>query len=148
MRHPLRLRPTSLLLLALALPAWAESPKVTSFTPDSGPPGTLVKIIGENLDLVMAVFFQGIPSQQVEVVSPQHVKAVVPEGARTGPIGIIGRDGLRVYSTQAFVVPRPSATAPPLALELPSPSPSSRNVTIGFSLSAPGRARLSVLDLR
>ena len=148
MRSRLGFWPTLLALLALAIPSRAESPKVTGFTPESGPPGTLVKIIGENLDAVMGVFFQGIQSQQVEVVSSQHLKAVVPEGARTGPIGIIGRDGLRVYSTRAFVVPRPAAGAPPLALELPSPSPASRNVTIGFSLSVPGRARLSVLDLR
>lgn len=148
MRHRLPYGPILLLVLALVLPARADSPKVMGFTPESGPPGTLVKIIGENLDSVMAVFFQGVPSLQVEVISNQHVKAVVPEGARTGPIGLIGRDGLRTYSPQPFVVPRPDPAAPPLALELPRPSPASRSVTIGFSLSAHGRARLSVLDLR
>ena len=146
----IRRRAWSIVLLALtvALPAHAEAPRVVSFTPESGPPGTLVKIIGEHLDAVINVYFQGVESNEVEVVSSQHVKAVVPEGARTGPIGLFGRDGLRTYTTKPFVVPRPAVVAPPLALSLPTPSPASRNVTIGFSLSAHGRARLSVLDLR
>ncbi len=135
------------LALAATSPAHAQSPRITSFTPEGGPPGTLVKIIGERLDAVSGVYFHGVESPTVSHVSDQHLKAIVPEGATTGPIGLVGRDGLRTYTLRPFVIPEPAASRPPLALALPSPSPTAGSFTIGFSLSTAGRARLSVFNL-
>ena len=134
--------------MAAAAPAGAQAPRVTGFTPDSGAPGTLVKIVGERLDRVTAVFFHGAESPSVRFVSPEHLKAVVPEGATTGPIGVEDLAGTLSYSARAFSIVGPSSFHPPLALAPPRPSPTSGDVEIAFSLSAAGPVSLVIFDLR
>ncbi|MGZ8606220.1 MAG: choice-of-anchor D domain-containing protein [Actinomycetota bacterium] len=61
-------------------------PSITSFTPTSGPGGTVVTITGTNLTVTTGVNFGGVAATTVVVVSDTQVRATVPKGARTGPI--------------------------------------------------------------
>jgi hypothetical protein len=136
------------LLLALpgASPAWAQLPIVRGFTPEAGTTGRLVKIIGDHFDEVVAVDFGGVPSPLVRVVASQHLKAEVPEGAVSSPIGLLSRTGVRTTSARWFVVERPAVPRPPLAFATPSPIPSAGSVAFGFSIPAHGAVRLDILD--
>jgi hypothetical protein len=136
------------LALTLAGPAFAQPPRITGFTPEAGPPGTLVKIVGERLHAVAEAYFGGVEATIIRHVSELHLKVVVPDGARTGPIGLIDGQGLRTYTLRPFEVSSVPMARPPLMLALPRPSPAVGSVTLGFSLSAPGHARLSVFDIR
>jgi hypothetical protein len=134
--------------LALASSAMGQAPGFRSFTPQSGSPGALVKIIGERLDLVSEVRFHGVASPSVRVVTAEHLKAVVPEGATTGPIELVGPGGVTIEMDRPFYVALPEAPTPPLYLSPPRPSPASGAVTLAFSLSTPTRTKLSVFDVR
>ena len=60
-------------------------PTITSFTPASGPVGTMVTITGTNLTAVQAVRFNGTVTGH-GVISDTELRAQVPPGATTGPI--------------------------------------------------------------
>lgn len=139
-------------IAAMALAIWASSagaqpPVIKAFTPDNGPPGTLVKIIGERLDRVDGVYFSGVEATTVSHVSDLHLKAVVPPGARTGAIGLINRDGERAYSVRAFEVPTGPIARPMLSLAAVA-TPSVGSVTLRFTLPTAGHARLAIFDIR
>jgi hypothetical protein len=137
-----------LLTLALVSSAMGQAPGFRSFTPESGPPGALVKIIGARLDLVSEVRFHGVASPSVRVVTPEHLKAVVPEGATTGPIELVGPDGVAIAIDRPFFVARPVGPTPPLYLAPPWPSPAPGAVTLAFSLSTWTHTQLSLFDVR
>src|SRR5262245_27769794 len=125
------------LTVVLVSSATGQAPSFRSFTPESGSPGALVKIIGARLDLVTEVRFHGVASPSVRVVTPEHLKAVVPEGATTGPIELVSPGGVAVAIDRTFFVALPSGPTPPLYLSPPRPSPAPGTATLAFSLSAP-----------
>lgn len=63
------------------------------FTPDYGPPGTVVSIRGDKFTGVTEIQFGGVPAASFEVLGDGHLTAVVPEGAVTGPITIVTPGG-------------------------------------------------------
>src|SRR5262245_12752701 len=136
------------LTVVLVSSATGQAPSFRSFTPESGSPGALVKIIGARLDLVTEVRFHGVASPSVRVVTPEHLKAVVPEGATTGPIELVGPGGITVAIERTCYVALPRGATQPLALSLPRPSPAPGAVTLTFSLSAQKRTQLSLFDVR
>jgi uncharacterized repeat protein (TIGR03803 family) len=71
--------------LDAALPK--PQPWAKEFGPQSGPPGTRVRIWGSNL-LEAAVQFNGVPAVAVSSSGPNYVWATVPAGAATGPITV------------------------------------------------------------
>ncbi len=125
--------------------AQAQSPIVRGFTPRSGPPGTLVKIIGEHLDGATHVDFGGSPAD-FRVVGGTQLKAIVPAAATSGPIRVF-RDGDGSATSVPFVIVVDIVT-PPFALALPQPNPSTAQVAWSFTLPAEDRIRLRVFDLR
>jgi hypothetical protein len=125
--------------------AGAQTPAITGFTPRSGPPGTLVKIIGEHLDRANAVTFGGA-SAEFRIFGSTHLKATVPADATSGPIHVL-RDGAGGTTGVPFEVVRVSA-AHVFALGRPSPNPATESVAWSFTLPEAGAARLTVLDLR
>src|SRR5262245_8097736 len=137
-----------LLTLVLASSAMGQAPSFRSFTPESGSPGELVKIIGARLDLVSAVRFHGVNSPSVRLVTPEHLKAVVPEGAATGPIELVGPGGMTFAIERTFYVALPRGPTQPLYLSPPRPSPAPGAVTLTFSLSTQTRTQLSLFDVR
>src|SRR6266852_4597320 len=63
-------------------------PKITSFTPSSGPPTTLVSINGTGLIQTSAVKFGAVKATTFTVVSDSKVTAVVPSGLAAGAVTI------------------------------------------------------------
>ena len=64
------------------------SVSITSFSPTSGPVGTLVTIVGNNFSGATEVRFNGIPQTTFSIISPTLITARVPPGATTGPISV------------------------------------------------------------
>jgi uncharacterized repeat protein (TIGR03803 family) len=63
-------------------------PKITSFSPSSGPAGTLVTINGTGLIQTSAVKFGTVKATTFTVVSDSKVTAVVPSGLAAGAVTI------------------------------------------------------------
>ena len=63
-------------------------PKITSFSPSSGPAGTLVTINGTGLIQTSAVKFGTVKATTFTVVSDSKVTAVVPSGLAAGTVTI------------------------------------------------------------
>jgi uncharacterized repeat protein (TIGR03803 family) len=85
-----------------SLQTFKVKPTLTSFTPPSGPSGTLVTITGTGLTQTMKVTFNG-KSATFTVISDTQVTATVPTGATTGKIAITTKGG-SAASTTSFTV--------------------------------------------
>jgi uncharacterized repeat protein (TIGR03803 family) len=68
------------------------APQALKFAPQSGPPGTRVRIWGSNL-LGASVEFGSFPGVSVAAAGPSYLWATVPEGATTGPITVTTAGG-------------------------------------------------------
>ena len=77
-------------------------PTAKTFTPTSGPVGTLVTITGTGLTQTSLVEFNG-KSAAFTVVSDTEITATVPTGATTGKIGITTKGGT-VETSSKFTV--------------------------------------------
>jgi hypothetical protein len=73
-----------------------------SFTPDRGPVGARVTLLGTHFAGATSVFFDGV-SAAFTVISDVTIEATVPAGATTGPITVVTPAG-SVTSVQAFLV--------------------------------------------
>jgi uncharacterized repeat protein (TIGR03803 family) len=82
---------------------FAVEPKITSFTPTSGPVGTEVTISGTTFTGASKVTFDGVDATSLEVINDSEVKAIVPSGAKTGAIGITTPGGTATSSTNFTV---------------------------------------------
>lgn len=98
---------------------WIESETTqtlafANFTPRSGAPGATVAILGEALDTVTAVSFNGA-SASFSIVNSGRIEAVVPVAATSGQITIT--DGVTSLShgtsfTVVYPTPKPSRVTP------------------------------------
>jgi hypothetical protein len=77
-------------------------PTITSFTPTSGPVGTVVTISGRGFTGTTAVAFNGVTAS-FTVVSDAQLRATVPSGAATGRIRVTNGAG-SVESGSVFTV--------------------------------------------
>jgi hypothetical protein len=64
------------------------TPKITGFTPPSGPTGTLVTINGTGLIQTKTVKFGTVKATTFTVVSDSQVTAIVPAGLAAGAVKI------------------------------------------------------------
>jgi len=88
---------------ATSAETFAVAPRITSLTPVSGTPGTVVTLSGANFDNATGVTFNGQPALTFTVVSSSQMTAVVPPTASSGPVTVTTPAGVSV-STQDFVV--------------------------------------------
>jgi uncharacterized repeat protein (TIGR03803 family) len=79
------------------------TPQIKTFSPGSGPAGTVVTITGVSLTQTKAVAFGGVKATQFTVNSDTQVTATVPLGAKSGRIGIATLGGT-AYSATGFTV--------------------------------------------
>lgn len=79
-----------------------SAPTITSFTPDSGPAGTLVTINGTDFTGISSVKF-GSLSAEFTVISSTTLRATVPFGATTNKITVTNGAGSAQSST-SFIV--------------------------------------------
>jgi conserved repeat domain len=61
-------------------------PRINSFSPSNGPPGTIVRIVGTNFLDTSAVSFNGTPAANFWVTNNGVIGAQVPPGVISGPI--------------------------------------------------------------
>lgn len=98
-------------LTGWSLDITTNGPTLSSFAPATGAPGTTVVLTGENLTGTTGVAFAGTPAQSFTVTSPTQITAVVPAGAASGPISIIGPNGNTSTSTSFQTTPPPTVTS-------------------------------------
>ncbi|HLE37045.1 MAG TPA: putative Ig domain-containing protein, partial [Candidatus Acidoferrales bacterium] len=78
-------------------------PMISSFSPTSGPVGTVVMISGSALTVVTQVLFNTTPATVFTVVGDTRIDATVPAGTTTGKISVTNPAGTGV-STADFTV--------------------------------------------
>ena len=88
------------------------TPTITSFSPASGPVGTLVTITGTNLANATSVKFNGAAAV-IKSKTATQVVATVPTGATTGTITVTTSNGTATSKT-AFTVTTADDTTPPV----------------------------------
>ncbi len=81
------------------------TPQLLSFSPPSGPVGTVVTITGVSLTQTEGVGFGNYNPAKFTVNSDTQVTATVPTGAATGPVGILTKGGLAISSATFTVTP-------------------------------------------
>ena len=112
----------TLLALALALPAGAAAspgaaaaPTITSFTPHTGPVGTVVLLMGSGFTGARRVTL-GRAEAAFTVHSDESIVLTVPAGALSGPISVTTPEGSAV-SAGSF-----SVTLPPMVITVTAPT--------------------------
>ncbi len=78
--------------------------RITSFTPASGPVGTLVTINGTGLTQVSKVTFNNVVATSFTIVSDSKITATVPTGATTGKIVVTNPAGTASSATSFTVI--------------------------------------------
>jgi hypothetical protein len=104
-------------------------PAITSFTPASGPVGTVVTINGTDFTGTTAVRFNGSPASYT-VTSGTAIQATVPTGATTGTLSVTTPRGTGTSTASFTVVTPPSPT---IASFTPASGPVGTNVAISGS---------------
>lgn len=97
-----------MLILLVASSAAAQKKKVTitSIEPEGAVPGTRILIKGENFaaEITDNRVFVGNKRMKVLAVFPSYIQAVVPNGARSGPIRVETKQYGRAQSPMPFTV--------------------------------------------
>jgi len=86
------------------------APTITSITPSSGPPGTVVTVAGNNFGAdrdESTVLFNDVPAEDYPSWSNTHIEVVVPGGASTGPVVVRAR-GVSSNNDRVFTLPTPT----------------------------------------
>jgi hypothetical protein len=125
----------------------APAPRLTSFSPTSGPAGASVTITGSNLTGATAVKFSGASASFV-VNSDAQITATVPAGASTGPISVTTPGGTATTSASYTVTsPDFSLTASPATQTIRGGGSTTYTVTVTPSGGFAGSVGLSVSGL-
>ena len=86
------------------------APKVTAFSPASGPVGTSVTVTGSSFTGATRVTFNGAAAT-FSVLSAAQLRATVPSGATTGRIAVTTPGGTAMSAGSFAVIPAPTVTA-------------------------------------
>ena len=81
------------------------TPQVLTFSPPSGPVGTIVTIGGNSLTQAQGVGFGDYVPAPFTVNSDTSITATVPTGAQTGPVGVKTPGGIGISSGTFTVTP-------------------------------------------
>ncbi|GAA3925336.1 hypothetical protein GCM10022406_09190 [Hymenobacter algoricola] len=106
------------------------APTVTSFTPTSGPVGTVVTITGTDFSGATAVVFSATAATTFTVNSNTQITATVPAGATTGAISVTTPAGTGSSTTNFTVTTTPPPTPPTITSFTPASGPVGTSVTI------------------
>lgn len=100
---------------ASAAQALAVAPTISSFSPAKALPGATVTINGRAFVSGASVSFNGTPASSVTFSSTTRLKAVVPDGATSGPISVTVPAGTAESATSFLVLPKVTNVDPPHA---------------------------------
>jgi len=78
-------------------------PTITSFSPTSGPAGTVVTLTGTNLSKASVVTFGGTVGAVITSDTSTQITVVVPNNASTGPISVVTPSGTSTTSASFTV---------------------------------------------
>lgn len=128
-----------------------NEPAIASFSPTQGDVGTVLRVTGENLNQVTAVFIGGV-SIPIRSASASQLVLTIPVGATSGnivlasPIGVTISTGRFLFTPGGVVPP----SAPPIIAGMLRcfPNPATDNITIAYALEAPQRVKIHLLDMR
>jgi hypothetical protein len=109
----------------------AQLPSIESFSPSSGPAGTAVVILGNNFIGEQSVLFNGVPSNNVSVVSTTEINAQASPNAGTGPITVNTGSGSAISS--ASFTEQTVTNVPAIDSFTPISGPVGTSVTISGS---------------
>ncbi|MGA2658443.1 MAG: immunoglobulin domain-containing protein [Verrucomicrobiota bacterium] len=70
------------------------APAITTFSPQTGGPGTVVAIVGANFGGASAVTFNGVSASSFYVAAATQITATAPAGVSTGPIAVTTPGGV------------------------------------------------------
>lgn len=87
----------------LSSQSFSVTPTITSFTPTSGPVGTLITVTGTGLTQTSKVTIGGINAPTFTGTDDSHVNVTVPTGGKTGPIAITTSGGTATSATNFTV---------------------------------------------
>jgi hypothetical protein len=116
-------------LIVSAVPAFASAPTISSFSPTSGPIGTVVTITGTDFkNPVVTQVKIGNKSAVFTIDSAgTHIAATVAQGTQTGPVQVTNADGTDTSSTNFTVT---AAPVPTITSFSPTSGPVGTSVTI------------------
>lgn len=115
----------------LPLSTMPVPPVISSFTPSSGPVGTVVTLTGTGFTGATAVTFNGVTATSFTVTSATQLVATVPAGATTGKIAVTTADGTGTSANSYSVTT--GIPLPYLASFTPASGPAGTLVTINGS---------------
>ena len=101
-------------LLTTSLSAQFALPRISSFSPVVGEPGTVVTITGSGFQTAGSVLF-GVGSAQLQVLNDTQIRAVVPSDATTGPVTVNTSRGFAASLSFFQVAPRITSFEPVFA---------------------------------
>ena len=110
-----------LVIWCLGSLAYAAAPTITSFTPSSGPIGTVVTVTGTNLATVTTANVNGTVAQ----INVTSITLIIAAGTTTGKITVTTPDGTATSATDFIIIP-----APVIATFNPSSGPIGQVVTL------------------
>ena len=113
-------------------------PIILGFSPQEGPPGTVLTVSGDHFGDISAVMFNDVPASAFTLIGSQ-ISVTVPKNATTGPIAVVNPSGSGV-SSQSFKV---IVVTPPVVQEF---SPTSGSV--GTLVTINGLNFVSVLSVK
>jgi photosystem II stability/assembly factor-like uncharacterized protein len=87
-----------------------SAPTISSFTPTSGPVGTVVTVTGTHFTGATAVAFHGTPVAKFSAASDTRITVTVPAGATSGAISVTTPGGSASSTTSFSVVVTPKVT--------------------------------------
>ncbi|MGE7775641.1 FG-GAP-like repeat-containing protein [Chitinophaga sp. NPDC101104] len=92
-----------------------EPPVMTGFAPQSGKPGDVIIITGENLEAIRSITFGGLPARSYQTLSPQRLEVVLGD-AGDGKVEVKTAGGI-AFKTDFKALPvlhaaQPMASAP------------------------------------
>jgi ABC-type glycerol-3-phosphate transport system substrate-binding protein len=91
----------------MAVPAEAQTPVVTGFSPTQGAVGASVDIIGSDFTNASDVQFNGTSVSSFSITSDSAIATAVPTGAASGPISVVTPEGTTTSAATFTVVAQP-----------------------------------------
>ncbi len=128
-------------------------PTVTSFTPQGGPPGTVVTLKGTGLAKTTAVTFGPVASPAVTNIDSMTVNAVVPVGFKTAPIFLTTVNGTNRTESSFYAPPSidsfsPSSGSPGTSITLTGKNFDAASQVLLGTVPLPGFQVVSSLQIR
>jgi N,N-dimethylformamidase beta subunit-like protein/IPT/TIG domain-containing protein len=117
---------------------FVAAPTIASFSPATGPLGTVVTVTGLNYTGTTAVKFNGVSATNFAIASPTSIQAIVPTGATTGRITVTTAAGTATSAANFTVTAVLSVrkTSGPLGIGNGTITSSSGGINCGPTCSA------------